>query len=183
MSGLLICEARAGPCDKENKDAYTVTIRLEGDYGASNTKICGAFGESVACVKVASSGGANNHIGDRVMILEEPPWEEDTKRDILRRYAWTDDTDLDYTSVRGLSGAEWRAIDFTTTHEFGHTLGLEDIRPQSMIPGVVYDRQTYNNYTGIMKKLRHFKPFPLITADDMDYLESLYRGHSTAGPQ
>ncbi len=171
-----ICVEGQRECDGDNTDGRTIMVVLEGDYGAANNKACGI---STACtIPIISPGFFDDKMrtGDMRLVLEEPAWSEDTIRKTRQRHVWTEST----TRVPRISGfpggPKWKIMSFTMTHEFGHTLGLPDIRPQDM------SRSLYDRYTGIMKDPRHNPNTPEITASDLSSMADIYRGHTENSP-
>ncbi len=165
---LKLCEAGTGTCDDDNADGFLVTVKLVGNYRADRNHAClTRNGDSYACVWL--SGVPIKKLGDIPLILEDPALVDPKDRRLpAKRYIWTDDWALHGQPVALMPEAEWRVIDFTVAHEFGHTLGLSNV--------------PYSNtaYEGIMQN-PSYKAIPVISPQDLDGVEDIYEDHETDG--
>ena len=191
---LTICDS----CGGKNTDGHTVTINVvsgETSPGEGSTRgqvfsptlLLGAdCGARVACVKPAGPGDLRlyydfwldggkdapwRHMKNLEMVIEDPPWGYGDKTGHTG-YVWTNDAKQHGHPVRGSTFPKktYRYLPAVVMHEFGHTLGLEDLykdKYQGRYPKSDYLMSGDGGQTAILPK-------------DIDYVKQVYRnGHGT----
>ena len=91
------------------------------------------------------------------MYIENPAWA------LGSEFVWTDNSRLDGTLDR--AGRQRRYLYAVLMHEFGHTLGLDDLRTRAL--GLRYAQYLMYDALG------HTSVHPL----DLEYLQQVYREH------
>ena len=172
-------DAVDGAADAWNYSAYVSFCK--GDCpGNSNGLVTAKFGstpspygsgggnyacsESVACLPGASTTANVEHrLGDMTLMLEQPPYQGTGKiGDEQRPFRWTRDErlagNLTYLDAKPHK-EEWRLIDASALHEFGHAIGLPDFSVPH--PGVMWKPTAYTT----------------ITVADWALVEKIYESH------
>ena len=150
VTGVSICN----PCTANDDDA---AVTIWADYDNS-------CGEAIACVDNIQTHIVDdhdiNHIANMDMFIEHGS--EENGYDIW----WTRSSGLDNTFVpRTNNMAEFYYIGAIFAHEFGHTLGIDDLN----------DHADFDSFTAVMNNF-HNKFTP--TDHDRLHLEAIYRGHT-----
>ena len=112
---LLFCMIALPDCAARNTDNKKIEIRTGG---------AGSCPNSVACIQRQGRKNPNLHIGNMVMILEEPAWGNTIDGRFARHYwtasHWQDGLDT-------TDGGIMAYLNSVVMHEFGHTAGLDDL--------------------------------------------------------
>lgn len=197
---ILFCEGTT--CGTRNSDGNKTTVLVESGevspgkghvmsplkariLSLTNRNITYACGWTSACVGPALniSGitsyfltGADNHIGDLVMVIEEPAYKYFGTRPVAQRhvrYWWTsnhalDDVKLPRATPGALSLELYLYLPITLIHEFGHTAGLHDLTDDSKV-------ENPDAYIGYM--MHRYRPAPPLTVplNDLYYIREAHR--------
>ena len=155
------CEA---PCSA-NSDTHVISIYVRNVPSLSGRNV--ACTGSTACMKsVRESWDIDHHIGNHDIVIEQPPdYGAGTDKDPYKRYRWTRDpnktgpTNLD----RNFPNEEWRYLDATVLHEWGHPIGMRNKGDDPDYRGVMAYSQTYRN----------------IMPADIAAVSEIYRSHTS----
>lgn len=145
------------PCS-ENSDGHIIEIKAGLADECGNAPAC-FLGKAVT----ASNG--HEHLVNGDVWLEQPATQLDSKRNVTKRYSWTEDSNLHGVEAPGHMASSphyWSLLLPVVLHELGHTLGMDDLR---------YDKsRSYTNY--LMDNPRDFETIP---SGDINYLKQIYR--------
>ena len=186
IHGLSICKASEDACDGvsgTNHDHHTVEVRqVDNDNKSDDEDIPSnknmGCGRSVACIKPDGGGedsdGPGDHMGDMVIVFEDPPWSymevEDphTGKKEWKHVAWQwSRTEKHGKEIPNEPDRYFHTVDSIMIHEFGHSLGLHDF----------YDDDTMDHLFAIMNDTIAAQT---VQDEDKKQLEALYLHHSSS---
>ena len=146
----LICDVLADGsdnCSGRNADGQTVSVVVSKTASRANPGPCRT---SIACVSFGPVD-RHEHLTTMTMYIENPAWA------LGSEFVWTDNSRLDGTLDR--AGRQRRYLYAVLMHEFGHTLGLDDLRTRAL--GLRYAQYLMYDALG------HTSVHPL----DLEYLQ------------
>ena len=158
------------PCNGQNSDGYTTTVK---SVETTETTWTGGCRTSFACVTNIDLHGLlpgvlGKHRGDMDLVLESPGFscdEDDDGCDRAIKYLWLDNPSKHFMFVNGtdhLRGYYAYPL-YVLVHEFGHLFGLPDF----------YKYDEWENSDAVMKTSSR----STISNDDLNQLYAIYARH------